>query len=287
MALDLTVIVLTLNEEKNISACLTSVKKIAKEIVLVDSFSTDRTVDIAQELGARVIKNVFKNYSDQRNFALRKTQIQTEWVLFLDADEKVSADLSREIVAVLDSRPRENGYYVFYKVFLQRRWIRRGYYGTRILRLVRVKFAKWGERAINEKLEVEGETGVLRTDLIHEDLNGIDRWHMKHLKYAELEALEYLKEIKRTFPRTDLPFLKRWIYFRIWNNLPLFIRPWVYFFYRYILRGGFLDGWQGAGYHFFQALWFQYLISYKIKEIQTDRVLSDSIASKPANGEGL
>jgi glycosyltransferase involved in cell wall biosynthesis len=287
MALDLTVVVLTLNEEKNIRACLTSVKNIAKEIVVIDSFSSDRTVDIAIELGARVVKNPFRNYSEQKNFALRKAQIQTEWVLFLDADEKVSNELIEELKTILTKGPSENGFKVRFRLIWQGSWIRSGYYGTPILRLMRVNCARCGERSINEKLEVDGKTGVLRSDLIHEDLNGIERWHIKHLKYAELEALEYLKEIKKGAPRTDLPFLKRWIYFGIWNNLPLFVRPWIYFFYRYLVRGGFLDGWQGTSYHFFQSLWFQYLISYKVKEIQKENTVLDSIASKPANGEGL
>ena len=259
---DLTVVILTLNEEKNIRDCIDSVKTFAKDIVVVDSFSNDATLEILKNLNVRVIQNKFVNYSKQRNFALKETSIKTEWILMLDADERVSTELADELSVKLNTPTPENGFKIKRRLYWYGRWIKRGYYPVWLLRVARSSKVRCEDRVINEHLEVEGTVGELQSDIIHEDFNGIDHWHLKHFKYAELEAQEFFKSGRRARG------IKRWLQYNVWDRLPVFLRPWFYFGYRYLLRGGFLEGWQGLSYHFFQALWLQFLIGLKIKEIK-------------------
>jgi len=258
------VIILTLNEERNVPHAIDSVRGWATEIFVLDSGSTDRTCEIALARGCRVHTNSFVNYSEQRNHALRHLPIATEWVLFLDADEWLGTDLEREIDARLRARPPENGFLLRYKLIWMGRWIRRGYYSTWLLRLVRRSQAACDDRGVNEHLVVEGPVGRLENPFVHEDRNGLAAWAQKHVRYAELEA-ERLRAIMRgggdggtlwggQAERT------RWIRASVWARTPPVLRPWLYFAYRYILRGGFLDGVPGFLFHFMQALWYQTLI---------------------------
>lgn len=270
----LTVVILTLNEEKNILPCIESLRPLTQEIVVIDSFSTDSTLDILKQQKVKFIQNRFINYSEQRNFALRGAGIKSEWIFMLDADERLSPNLALEIKTLLASNPKENGFQVRRRLYWYGRWIKRGYYPVWLTRLVRREKAYCESRIVNEHLQVEGDVRALRGDIIHEDQNGIERWHMKHLRYAELEAIIFFNEKK------EIKTFKRWLQHRIWDKLPLFFRPWVYFVYRYLLRGGFLDGWQGLSFHFFQSLWLQFLISFKIKEFKKSGVYgtnSDSL----------
>ncbi len=278
---DITVVILTLNEENNIANCIQSVLGLTHEVLVIDSLSSDSTVRIAKTLGARVVSNPFLSFDQQRNFALKDAGIRTEWTFFLDADERLSLELIEEIKKLLSLSPSQNGFKMRWRLFWNGRWIKRGYYGSTLLRLVRTQRSWCEERSVNEHLQVEGEMAMLKADLIHQNENGIERWHLKHLKYAELEALEYLKAKSKNCPKGSLT-LKRWVHLKIWNRMPLFLRPWCYFFYRFFFCLGFLDGWQGLSFHFFQGLWFQYLISYKIKELeQKQKTINDFPETSP------
>ncbi len=270
MKLNLTALILTLNEEMNIQGCIESVKSIVQEIVVVDSLSKDRTVAIAQSLGARVIQNRFIGFSEQRNFALKQTGISTEWVLVLDADEKISPELALEIRSVLNHNLSKNGFRVKRRFIWNGKWIKRGYYPVWLLRLARVNHVYCEDRKLNEHLLVDEEIGDLNCDLIHEDNNGINHWHIKHLNYAEIAAREFLKRKEKLSLVDFKANKKRWLKYNLWDRLPLFVRPWLYFVFCYFIRGGFLEGWQGLSYHFLHGLWFQLLISHKIYELQTD-----------------
>ncbi len=284
MRSNLTVVILTLNEEKNIELCLSSAKAIAEEIVVIDSFSTDGTVSIAEKAGARVLQNNFINYSVQRNFALTHSQIKTEWILFLDADERVSPELSSEIIQLLQNKPQQNGFQMRRQLLWNGKWMRGGSSSIYFLRLARIKKASFGSREVNEHMWVPGPVGKLKSFILHEDKNGIDRWHQKHLRYATLEAREFfVKKNGAAEPSISSISKKRWIHKNIWDRLPLMLRPWLYFSYRYFIRGGFLDGWQGFSYHFLQALWFQLLIGIKIYELKLNQNPLNMTASKPVD----
>lgn len=266
METPLTVIVLTYNEEPNLPQALRSVCGWAQQVIVLDSFSTDRTVEIAREFGCDVHQHRFEDYGKQRNVAL-SLPIRHEWVFFLDADEWLPEDLKREIADVIAGNPAENGFYVKRRLIWMGRWIRRGYYPTWILRLFRRGRARCEERSVNEHLIVEPPIGRLRCDFMHEDRKDLAHWIAKHVQYARREAQELLKR-EQGVQQTEIDARmfgtqaqrKRWLRRHVWERLPPFIRPWCYFLYRYILRGGFLDGKEAFVFNFLQALWFPLLI---------------------------
>lgn len=270
---DLTVIILTYNEEANIAQALDSVCGWAKQVFILDSLSTDQTVKIAEDYDCKIFQNPFENYAKQRNHALEQLPIDTEWVFFLDADEWIPDDLKEEISQIIASNPDENGFYIKRRFIWMGQWIRRGYYPTFILRLFRKGKARCEERAVNEHLIVDGETGSLKCDFIHEDRKGVTDWIAKHNRFSTFEALELFKSYEKK-ELIEIRFWgtqaerKRWLRFRVWNRLPPLIRPFIYFFYRYIVSGGFLDGYSAFTYHFLQGLWYRFLIDVKYMELK-------------------
>lgn len=268
------VIILTYNEEANIAQALASVVGWARETFVLDSFSTDRTLEIARRYPCIIHQNCFDNFAKQRNFALDQLPIETEWVFFLDADEWLPDDLKREIAEVVAGNPEENGFYIKRRLIWMGKWIRRGYYPTWILRLFRHRLGHCEDRAVNEHIIVNGKTGQLRHDFIHEDRKGISDWIAKHNGYAMREALElFNKRSAEGYQEIDARLFgtqaqrKRWLRYRVWNRLPPLIRPFFYFFYRYILTGGVLDGRAAFVYHFLQGLWYPFLIDIYYLEL--------------------
>ncbi|MHC1729251.1 MAG: glycosyltransferase [Syntrophobacteraceae bacterium] len=267
------VIILTYNEEENIAQVLDSVAGWARQIFVLDSYSTDRTVEIAGSYPSKIVQHRFENYSKQRNFALDVFDIQCEWVLFLDADEWVTPELKQEISDLIESNPAQNGFCIKWRFIFMGRWIRRGYYPTWILRLFRFGKARCESRTVNEHLIVEGDVAHLNNDLIHEDRKSISDWIDKHNRYARMEARELLRassnpgELDALFFGTQAQ-RKRWFRNYVWNRLPPIIRPFFFFIYRYLIRGGFLDGRAAFIFHFLQTLWFPLLVDVNYLEMR-------------------
>lgn len=277
---DLAVIVLTYNEEINIGQALGSVAGWAKEIFVVDSFSTDRTLDVARPYGCHIAQHPFEDYAKQRNFALEQLPIRTEWVLFLDADEWLPDPLKQEISTLLATSPEANGFYVNRRLIWMGRWVRHGYYPTWILRLFRRGKGRCENREVNEHLIVEGATAQVHHDLMHEDRKGVTEWIAKHNSYATRSAKALLAAPDPADQEIDARFFgtqsqrTRWLRHRAWNRLPPLVRPFLYFFFRYVAKGGFLDGREGFIYHFMQALWYPLLIDVKYLELKWARAVS-------------
>ena len=273
---DVAVIVLTYNEEINIAQALDSVAGWAREIFILDSFSTDRTLDIARPYGCQITQHKFENYARQRNYALDALPIRSEWVLFLDADEWLPDPLKQEISTAIAGTPAVDGFYLNRRLIWMGRWIRRGYYPSWILRLFRRGKGRCEDRQVNEHLIVEGPTAQLRQDFMHEDRKGVSDWIEKHNRYAFLEAQTLLavtpgsepQEIDARWSGTQAQ-RKRWLRHRVWNRMPPLLRPFFYFLYRYIVKGGFLDGREAFIFHFLQALWFPMLIDIKYLELRS------------------
>ncbi len=271
----LTVLILAYNEEANISYALESVCGWASQVFVVDSFSTDRTVQIAQSFPCEVVRHRFVDYSTQRNFALQ-LPISAGWVMFVDADETVPKQLRDEISSLITSSPLENGFFVKWRMIFMERWIRRGYYPTWILRLFRTGTARCESRGINEHLIVDGKVGYLHNDLIHQDRKPLQEWIAKQAEYARREALMSFQrqpdagEIAPSLLGSQAE-RKRWVRIHVWNRLPPLVRPFLYFGYRYVVRGGFLDGKEAFIFHFLQALWLQILIS--VNQLQTQQAV--------------
>jgi hypothetical protein len=207
MIADVSVLILTVNEEANLPQVLASVTGWASALFVLDSGSTDRTVEIAKAQGAKAFAHAFENYASQRNYALKGLPIETEWVMFLDADEWLPDEVKSEIAAVIACRPRANGFFVAYKLMWMGKWIGRGYYPTWLMRPFRNGKAVCGERGVNEHLQVEGETGYLKHPFIHEDRKGISSWIEKHNRYADLEAKLLLERSGGGRPVQSAPVL--------------------------------------------------------------------------------
>lgn len=271
-------IILTFNEELNIAQALDSVTGWADEIFILDSLSSDRTLEIARQYGCHIAQNKFENYAKQRNYALDHLPILSEWVFFLDADEWLPDALKQEISDLIADSPVENGFYIKRRLIWMGQWIRRGYYPTWILRLLRYGKGRCEDRPANEHMMVEGKTGRLRNDFMHEDRKSVTEWIAKHNGYATWEALELFdtraapghREIDARLFGAQAQ-RKRWVRLKVWNRLPPLIRAIFYFFYRYVLLGGFLDGRAAFVFHFLQALWYPMLIDVKYLEMKMSR----------------
>jgi len=268
------VIVLTYNEEANLARALSSVSGWADEVFVVDSMSVDTTLEIARSYGCVVVQHAFEDYAKQRDYALGALPIQSEWILFLDADEWVPGPLKDEISTLIAAAPFQDGFYVRYRFIWMGRWVRRGYYPTWILRLFRRGAGRCDGRPVNPHVNVPGDIGYLAHDLMHEDTRGVGNWIAKHNGYASQEARERAREERQPRQIEGARLLgaqverKRWMRVRVWSRLPPLVRPFVYFFYRYVLKGGFLDGMAGFSFHFLHALWFPMLIDIKLIELR-------------------
>lgn len=281
--ISLSLVILTYNEERNIEECLKSICGWADEIFVVDSYSTDRTLEIVKNYTDKIYQNKFQSFHTQRNWALNNLSLSNEWILFLDADERISEALKEEIKETIVGNPSDiNGFYIKRRYIFMGKWIKHGgYYPSWVLRLIRRSTAKCEGIGANDYFVVVGKTANLQHDLLHEDKKGITPWIKKHNKYATLEALELL-EIKRNGEKllTDSSSAsqkhKREVKKKIWYNLPLYVRPFLYFFYRYFLRLGFLDGKEGFIYHFLHSFWFRFLVDIKYEEMRQQSLNSRS-----------
>ena len=184
----ISVAIITKDEERNIRDCLESVRW-ADEIIVVDNGSRDRTLDICREYGAQIFLEEWKGYPGQKNSAIQKTR--NEWVLSLDADERVGPDLRREIEGALEGGPSIDGYFLPRKNFFLGRWIRYcGWYPDLNLRLFRKSRGRFQERAVHEKVELQGKTAILKNPLFHETYRSLDDFFLRMDHYSTLAARE-------------------------------------------------------------------------------------------------
>lgn len=277
------VIVLTHNEALNVRACLESVRGWVTELFVVDSGSTDATPEIAKEAGAVLVVHPFESHARQWRWALEALPVASSWVLALDADQRVSPELRDAIIAAL-ARPASGeavGYFVSRRQVFRGRWIRHGgYYPKHLLKLFRRDGVHLDEGdLVDHHFRVTGRTDRLSGDLIEDNRNEarIADWIAKHNRYARLQAAEELERLRspqhpgRFFGNPDerTTWLKR-----IWLGMPLYVRPTAYFFYRYVLRLGFLDGKQGFIFHVLQAFWYRLLVDINREEL-VDRPAGD------------
>jgi len=274
--LDITVIVLTYNEKLHIERCLNSINLYAQQIFVVDSFSTDGTQTIAQDLGAIVVENPFVNQAQQFNWALNNLTINTKWVMRLDADEYLEPELIRELFEKLESVPSNVNGIVFKRkhIFIGKPVIR-GVYPVKLLRLFRNGLAHCEDRWMDEHIELKsGDTIEFENDFVDHNLNTLSWWIQKHNNYSIREAIDLINlEIPIFTSSTENGELsdqakqkrqKKLKYAR----MPLFWRAFYYFVYRYFLKLGFLDGKEGFLWSFLQGWWYRTLVDAKIFEIK-------------------
>jgi glycosyltransferase involved in cell wall biosynthesis len=270
----ISILILTLNEEENLPRCLEAVRW-SDDIVVLDSFSTDRTVEIARAAGARVVQRQFDNWAAHQNWALENIPFRHPWVYYSDADELVTPELRDELLAIA-ANPAEPhvAYRLRYKNYFMGQWIRHcGIYPTWILRFFRPDKVRW-ERLVNPAPLVDGSEGHLQNHFEHYSFSkGLNAWFDKHNRYSWQEAEESLKSLAAgALPWTNLftpdPAARRRALKELSFRMPF--RPWLRFFYMYVLRLGFMDGWAGFTYCRLLTI-YEDMIVLKMREIQRRR----------------
>jgi glycosyltransferase involved in cell wall biosynthesis len=274
----LTVIILTKNEELHIERAMASVAGIADRCLVVDSGSTDATLRLAKSAGAEILSNPWTNHATQFNWALDQLGPETQWVLRLDADEIVTAALAAEIKSMLPTLgPDIAGVYVSRRMaFLGRRIKWGGLFPLRVMRLFRHGQGQCENRWMDEHIIASGPAVDFVGEIIDDNRNSLGWWTEKHNAYASREVVDLLS-LEYGFAKTDplanvgqrsQASVKRWIKENVYARLPAGLRAFAYFFYRYILRLGFLDGKEGAAFHVLQGLWYRYLVDMKLHEVK-------------------
>jgi len=277
MKQDISVIILTYNEENHIKRCIENVQAFAREIFVVDSFSTDKTIKISKNYGAKVFQNEWEqNYAKQFNWALENLPIKTKWVLRLDADEYLYPELIEEIKTKLDTLSDDVTGVVFKRrhIFLGK-WMKRGTYPVKLLRLFRYQKAVCEQRWMDEHIQLlEGRAVEFEHDFADHNLNNLSWWTQKHNGYAIREAVDLLdvelgllgnqQGIAQLTEQAAAKRNKKHKY----AKQPLFWRSFAYFIYRYFFKLGFTEGKQGFMWHFFQGWWYRTFVDAKIWEIK-------------------
>lgn len=267
-------IVLTHNEEKHIARCLANLQQVTSDILVVDSFSTDRTEEIAFSYGAKILKRKWLNYADQFAWAMSQIDSDASWVMRVDADEYLSDEFIHEIKTRLISLDAEIvGVYCKLGRVFQGGVIRYGAVSIKMLRLWRYGYGTMEVRWMDEHIRLNGKAITFKGEIIDHNLNSIGWWVTKHNAYASREVLDILYH-KYALNDTDKlslksPFgLKRWVKEHIYNKLPRGLRAFMYFVYRYIFAGGFIDGRAGFAFHFLQGYWYRFLVDTKLAEVE-------------------
>jgi glycosyltransferase involved in cell wall biosynthesis len=285
---NLCVIILTYNEEKHIERCLKSVENIASKIIIIDSNSTDNTLFLAGKYNTTVYRNKWVNYATQFNFGVEivASNNNVDYVMRLDADEYLTDELAIEIQTELNGKNPRDGYFINRRVSFLGQWIKFGdCYPITLLRLWKNGLGVCENRWMDEHIKLDsGDTTILKNDFYDDNLNNLTWWFEKHNNYATREAVDLLNYQFNFRNENDVePSLfdgqaqrKRWFKAK-YANFPLFIRPFIYFLYRYIIKFGFLDGKKGLIWHFLQGFCYRFLVDakiYDIKRISKERGIS-------------
>ena len=267
------VLICTKNEALNLPGCLESVAW-ADDVVVFDSFSDDDTVKLAGQSGARVVQRQFDNFSAHKNWALDHVDFAHEWVLIVDADERVSPALAREIAGAV-ARPGEIcGYYLARQNYFGGAWIRHGgWYPDYNLRLLQRGRGRYEARLVHEHVLLQGPAGLLKNPLIHHDYKGIERYFERHNVYSSLEAVEARRTLTTAGPARGLPALlgargperRRFLKNLAYRHLPA--RSLFKFIWMYLIKLGFLDGRLGFRYCLLHTF-YEYQVSLKLDELQ-------------------
>jgi glycosyltransferase involved in cell wall biosynthesis len=271
--ISISVLIPTQNEERNIAACINHVTW-ANEIIVFDSFSNDQTLNIAHQLGAKVVQRKFDNFSAHKNWALENIDFKNDWVLIVDADERITEALSIEIKALFQNTLKFNGYYIARQNWFGGKWIHHGgWYPDWQLRLLKRGYARYESRLVHEHVLLEGQAGFLKNPLIHYDDKGIERYFERHNHYSSMESVEIFKIL--TSSSNQSPQLKASLFARgpghrrflknlAYRYLPA--RPLFKFFWMYVIKLGFLDGRIGLRYCLLHTF-YEYQVSLKLEEL--------------------
>lgn len=281
---DLTVVIITFNEAHHIARAIASVRAVAREVLVVDSFSTDATVELARRAGARVLQHPFTSHAAQMQWALDHGGIGTGWTLRLDADEVIEPDLAQAIAATLPTVAADvTGVLLNRKHLFMGRWIRHGgRYPLWLLRLWRTGAGRMEARWMDEHVVLtHGRAIKLAGGFADANTGDLSFFTAKHNGYASREAVEVLAARHALFDVappgvTGQALRKRLLKTKVYARLPLWAGPLGYFLYRYIAQRGFMDGRAGLIYHLLQGFWYRFLVAAKVAEWEGELVACHS-----------
>jgi len=281
---DVSVYIPTYNESLHVERAVSSALKITPHVYVIDSSSTDDTVSKAEELGAKVFQYDWSstaNFAKKLNWALRNVPFETTWLIRLDADEYFLDETISKLREKLHSIPSHiNAVSLNRRYIFLGKWIKRGFYPQPCLRITRFGCAEYDDTWLDEYVNVPVEqTSHFPCDIVDESLIGINRWVEKHMHYANLQVIEHIRSTINTEQLGHFGELKSRRY-TFYNRLPIFLRPAIYFGYRYFFRFGFLDGSRGFIYAFLQSWWFRLVIDIKLYEINS--ACGDDVNKKKA-----
>jgi glycosyltransferase involved in cell wall biosynthesis len=262
------VVVPVKNEEKNIVSCLKALQRFS-EIFVLDSSSTDRTIELALQYNAKIIDfNWNGQFPKKRNWFLKNVEISNDWVLFIDADEIVTNDFIDEIVDAIKSNAF-NGYWLSYRNEFMGRILK---YGDKMKKLALVKkgFGQYEEilenswtsldMEVHEHIIIDGKVGKIKSSILHKDFNGLDRYISKHNEYSRWEVQRYLNKPNNY---NQLLFRQKVKYSLFKSGL----LPVLYFIYSYFIKLGFLDFREGFNFAVYKSYYF-FQINTKLKEAE-------------------
>ena len=276
MKLPITAIILTFNEEKNLPQTLKAVAQVTDDILIIDSHSSDNTLEICKAFNATVLQNIFLTHSKQWSFALKSNPFDNQWILGLDADQVLDGKLISELAyKFANNNLNDDGYYIKRKMYFLGKWIKfGGYYPIYLMKFFRKDkvFVDEGE-LMEHHFYVNGNTNKMKYFLHEANQNEtIQFWLTKHIRYAKLQAQEEFEHTKILVNKGNLfgTQSERKLFIRklVWERMPLFIRPFFYFIYRYFFQLGFLDGKRGLIFHFLQAFWYRFTVDSLIYELR-------------------
>lgn len=276
----LAAVILTKDESKHIERCLKSLVGVIDDIVVVDCYSSDNTVEIAKSFGARVIQHPWKNYATQLNFGIHECNISADWIWRIDADEYLEGNLGYAVKAYIQTAPDDvNGIYVRKRIdFMGKPLLHGGWYPSYHLKVFRRGHGDCENRWMDEHIRLFDGKSITIEDgnQVDANLNNLSWWTEKHNGYATREMVDMLmmeygldakaEEVIPKFFGTEEQ-RKRWLKLKYVKS-PLFVRPFLNFFLRYVLKGGFLDGKEGFIWHILQGFWYRMLVDANIYELK-------------------
>lgn len=273
-------IILTKDEEKHIERCIRSLQGVCEEVLVIDCYSKDNTKAIAESLGAKVYEHPWKNYATQFNWGLHNCPITADWVWRIDADEFLDKGLGQNVKkAISECGDDVNGIYVRKRIdFMGRPLMHGGWYPSYHLKVWRRGHGECENRWMDEHIRIfDGRAiTVEQGDQVDANLNNLTWWMDKHNGYATREMADMLmmeygldasaQEVVPKFFGTEEQ-RKRWLKVK-YIKAPLFMRPFINFMIRYVLKAGFLDGKEGFIWHFLQGFSYRFLVDAKIFELK-------------------
>jgi glycosyltransferase involved in cell wall biosynthesis len=264
------VVILTFNAESTIGATLASARAVSDDVHVVDSFSTDRTLEIARAAGAQVVQHEFENYGAQRNWAIGTLNLRYGWELHLDADERLSEELAAALPKLTGSGQSENlvGYYIPRLVHFHGRPLRHGgMYPIYHLRLFRRRRGRCEARKYDQHFFVDGPTANLAWPMIDDIRLPLGEWTSRHNRWADAEVEELLNPGAGVIRAgSGDPVAEKRGQRDLYYRQPMFLRAFLLFLYRYIWKRGFLDGTEGLIFYVLQTFWFRFLVDAKLYE---------------------